>query len=228
MKTTQVIDTTTAYAGRGANPEALVRLETGARLAQLRPAAIMLALMVLLTGLAYPLAMTGIAATVFPRQATASLIERDGVVIGSALLAQGFAGPGYFHARPSAADYDAASSGASNLAPTNAELREAVQARAEAWRDLNGGEVAPIDAVTASGSGLDPHVSVANALGQVGRVAEARGTPAEAVRALVAASVEKPWLGLFGEPRVNVLLLNLALDDATPAAPSAPAEVPSE
>jgi K+-transporting ATPase ATPase C chain len=188
----------------------------------------MLALMVLLTGLAYPLAMTGIAGALFPRQATASLIERGGVVIGSALLAQGFAGPGYFHPRPSTTDYDAASSGASNLAPTNAVLIEAVQARAEAWRDLNGGEVAPIDAVTASASGLDPHISLANALGQVGRVAEARGTSAEEVRALVAASVEGRRLGLFGEPRVNVLLLNLALDDATPEAPSAPTEVPSE
>jgi potassium-transporting ATPase KdpC subunit len=209
-------------------PEGRERLESGASLALLRPAAAILGLMVLLTGLAYPLAMTGIAGLVFPRQATASLIERDGVVIGTALVAQGFESPAWFHPRPSDTGWDAADSGASNFGPSNAELIATVRERAEAWRALNGGEVVPVDAVTGSGSGLDPHISVANAMGQAARVAEARAMPEAEVRALVEAGTEGPWLGIFGEPRVNVLLLNLALDEAAPAAPVPSGEVPSE
>ena len=214
------IDAASPRPGPRAAAEPRERLESGAGLGQLRPAAVLLALMVALTGLAYPLAMTGIAGAVFPRQATASLVERDGVVVGSALLAQGFEGPDYFHPRPSATGFNAASSGASNLAPSNAALIEAVQDRAEAWRALTGGQSAPVDAVTSSGSGLDPHISVANAMGQAARVAIARDVPAEEVRTLVAAQIEGPWLGFVGAPRVNVLLLNLALDAAAPAAPA--------
>ena len=125
-------------------------------LAHFRPALVLLALMTLLTGLAYPLAMTGLATATFPEPARASLIERDGVVVGSRLLAQGFAAPGYFHPRPSAVDYDAAASGASNLGPTNAELIAVIAARAAAYRAENGVETVPIDAVTASGSGPRP------------------------------------------------------------------------
>jgi potassium-transporting ATPase KdpC subunit len=227
--TTHMHDRDRKVAGKGApRPEGRERLESGASLALLRPAAAMLGLMVLLTGLTYPLAMTGIAGLVFPRQASASLIERDGVVIGSALVAQGFESPAYFHPRPSATGWDAAESGASNLGPSNADLIAAVRERAEAWRALNGGEVVPVDAVTGSGSGLDPHISVASALGQAARVAEARGIPEDELRALVEAATEGPWLGIFGEPRVNVLLLNLALDAASPATPAPAEEVPSE
>lgn len=217
----RTIDATSARPAPGAATAPRERLENAASLAQLRPAAVLLALMVALTGLAYPLAMSGIAAAVFPRQATGSLVERDGVVVGSALIAQDFQAPGYFQPRPSAVGFDAASSGASNLAPTNAALIEAVQNRAEVWRALNGGQSVPVDAVTSSGSGFDPHISVANALGQAARVADARGLSAEQVRALVAEQTEAPWLGLMGAARVNVLLLNLALDAAAPAAPAA-------
>ncbi len=171
------------------------RLESGAGLTQLRSAAVLLALMVAL--------------------------KRDGVVVGSALVAQDFRSPGYFHPRPSAVGFDAASSGASNLAPTNAALIEAVRDRAEAWRALNDSRTAPVDAVTSSGSGLDPHISVANAMGQAARVADARGIPAGQARALVAEQTEAPWLGFVGAPRVNVFLLNLALDAAAPAASAA-------
>ncbi|MCU0259349.1 MAG: K(+)-transporting ATPase subunit C [Solirubrobacteraceae bacterium] len=148
-------------------------------------------------------------------------LKRDGVVVGSALVAQDFRSPGYFHPRPSAVGFDAASSGASNLAPTNAALIEAVRDRAEAWRALNDSRTAPVDAVTSSGSGLDPHISVANAMGQAARVADARGIPAGQARALVAEQTEAPWLGFVGAPRVNVFLLNLALDAAAPAASAA-------
>jgi potassium-transporting ATPase KdpC subunit len=214
------IDAIPTRPGPRANAEPRERLENAVSFAQLRPAAVLLAIMVVLTGLAYPLVMTGISATIFPRQATGSLIERDGIVVGSALVAQDFRAPGYFHPRPSTAGFDAASSGASNLAPTNAALIEAVRDCAEDWRSLNGGQTAPVDAVTTSGSGLDPHISVANAVGQMARVADARGVPVEDVRSLVAAQAEGPWLGFVGAPRVNVLLLNLALDAAAPAAPA--------
>jgi K+-transporting ATPase ATPase C chain len=187
----------------------------------LRPALVLLALMTLLTGLAYPLAMTGLAITLVPDRARASLIERDGVVIGSRLVAQGFRAPGYFHPRPSAVDYDAAASGASNLGPTSAALIAAVAERTAAYRAENGVEVVPIDAVTASGSGLDPDISLADAGVQTRRVAAARGVEAEEVAAIVDREAQGRLLGVFGTPRVNVLDLNLALDDAFPL-PSAP------
>ena len=182
----------------------------------LRPALVMLGLMVGLTGLAYPLAMTGLAQALFPAQANASLIERDGRIVGSALVAQAFTADHYFHPRPSAAEFDATDSGASNLGPTNAELIAQVAERAEAFRQAHGVTRVPIDAVTASASGLDPHISLENARLQAARVAEARDVPTREVLALVNAQAERPWLGLFGADRVNVLLLNLALDDRLP------------
>ena len=174
----------------------------------------MLVLMTLLTGVAYPLAITGVAQVVFPRQANGSLIEKDGAVIGSALLAQGFAKPEYFHPRPSAAGkngYDAASSGGSNQGVTTKANNDAIARRAAAEKNESG--PVPADLVTASGSGLDPHVSPAAALYQVPRVAKARNLPEEKVRELVEAHVEDRTLGFLGEPRVNVLELNLALDE---------------
>lgn len=191
-------------------------------LTHLRPALVMLALMVGLTGLAYPLAMTGIAQAIFPAQANASLIERDGRIVGSALVGQAFTADHYFHPRPSAVAFDATDSGATNLGPTNAELIAEVAARAEAFRVAHGVSVVPIDAVTASASGLDPHISLQNARLQAGRVAEARGVELRAVLALVNAAAEGPWLGLFGQSRINVLMLNLSLDDALPLPPSDP------
>ena len=185
-------------------------------LTHLRPALVMLGLMVGLTGLAYPLAMTSFAQAVFPAQSNANLIERDGQIIGSALVAQGFTAEHYFHPRPSAADFDATDSDASNFGPTNAELIAQVAARADAFRADHEVTVVPIDAVTASGSGLDPHISLQNARMQAGRVAAARGVEPRAVLDLVNAQAEAPWLGLFGTDRVNVLLLNLSLDEALP------------
>jgi K+-transporting ATPase ATPase C chain len=180
----------------------------------LRPAATLLALLTLLTGIAYPLAMTGLAQAVLPHQANASLVTREGRVVGSALVGQAFVSAGYFHPRPSAVGHDAAAAGASNLGPTNAALIAETAARAADFRRINGVETVPIDALTASGSGLDPHISPANAAAQAARVAAARGVAPGAVRALVDEAVEAPWLGLFGAPHVNVLLLNLALDAA--------------
>jgi K+-transporting ATPase ATPase C chain len=188
----------------------------------LRPAIVMVLGFTLITGLAMPLAMTGIAQLVFPWQANGSLIERDGKVIGSALIGQDFTGPRSFHPRPSAtteADpenagktrptpYNAAASAASQAGPTNGSLLASVRERVEG----NGPAPVPADAVTTSGSGVDPHISPANALRQVARVATARGLPEERVRALVAEHTEGREFGLFGEPRVNVLQLNLALD----------------
>lgn len=174
----------------------------------------MLALMTLLTGVAYPLVITGVAQVVFPRQADGSLIEKNGAVIGSALLAQGFAKPEYFHPRPSAAGkngYDATSSSGSNEGVTTKTNNDAIAQRAAA--EKNDGSPVPADLVTASGSGLDPDVSPAAALYQVPRVAKARNLPEEKVRALVEAHVEDRTFGFLGEPRVNVLELNLALDE---------------
>ena len=183
--------------------------------AHLRPAVTLCLLFTVLTGLGYPLAITGIAQVLFPAKANGSLIERDGVVIGSSLIAQPFAGAGYLHPRPSASGWNAAGTGASNLGPTSAALIAAVAERRAVWEATND-ETAPIDAVTASGSGLDPDVSVANAIGQVERIAAARAVDPAVIRALIEAAVEPPLMGLFGQARVNVLLTNIALDGAFP------------
>jgi K+-transporting ATPase ATPase C chain len=182
-------------------------------LAHLRPAIALTLLFTLLTGLAYPFAMTGAAQALFPTAANGSLIDRDGATVGSALIAQPFAGAGYLHPRPSASEWNAAGTGASNLGPTSAALIAAVAERRAAWEAENGAP-APIDAVTASGSGLDPHISPENALAQADRIAMARGVDPAGVRAIIDAAVEGRVLGLYGEPRVNVLLANIALDDA--------------
>ena len=192
---------------------------------QLRPAISLAVLLTILLGLVYPLTITGIAQPVFPFQANGSLLRDDfGTVVGSALIGQEFTSPGYFHGRPSVtvdADsgedrpYNAANTTASNLAPTNQKLIDTVEARTRAYRELNGlsSETrVPVDAVTSSGSGLDPHITPANARLQVTRVAQARGLNQEAVAALVDAHTEGRTFGLLGEPRVNVLGLNRALD----------------
>jgi len=173
-----------------------------------RPALVLTGLMFVLTGLAYPAAMTGIAQLAFPHQANGSLVTHGGQVIGSELIAQGFAGPGYFHPRPSAAGkgYDPTQSGGSNLGPTSKPLLDRVTADALA----NPG--APADMLTTSGSGLDPDISPENAEYQVARVATARHLPERKVFMLVEGTVEMPFLGFVGEPHVNVLKLNLALD----------------
>jgi K+-transporting ATPase ATPase C chain len=188
-------------------------------LTHLRPAIALTVVFTLLTGLAYPLVMTGAAQTLFPAAANGSLIEADGATVGSFLIAQPFTGAGYLHPRPSASGWNAAGTGASNLGPTSAALIATVADRRAAWETANGA-TAPIDAVTASGSGLDPHISPENALAQVGRIAAARGVDEGAVRRLIDATTEGPFLGLYGEPRVNVLLTNIALDEALPMPPA--------
>ncbi len=182
----------------------------------------------LLTGIVYPLAVTGIAKVLFPRRAEGSLVtDERGRVVGSELLAQAAASPGYFQPRPSAAGddgYDPMSSGGSNLGPTSRKLRDQAADRLAALRKANPDApgAPPVELVTASGSGLDPHLSPAAALWQVARVAKARGVSPERVRALVEENVEARDLGVLGEPRVNVLLLDLALDRRFGAAPATP------
>jgi K+-transporting ATPase ATPase C chain len=187
----------------------------------LRVAVLMTVVLTVLFGLVYPLIMTGLGQVLFPSQANGSLVrDSSGNVIGSALLAQGFTQPQYFHPRPSAAGtdgYDPTSSGASNLGPTSQKLIDTVRDRADAYRSENGlaaDAQVPVDAVTASASGLDPDISPANALLQVGRVAGARGLSADQVRNLVNQYTEGRTLFILGEPRVNVLKLNLALDNS--------------
>ncbi|MGE0383232.1 MAG: potassium-transporting ATPase subunit KdpC [Gammaproteobacteria bacterium] len=184
---------------------------------QLRPALSLLVLLTLVTGVAYPLLVTGISELAFLDRAHGSLIVRDGKVAGSALVGQGFAGQGHFWSRPSATGpygYNAGASSGSNLGPTNPALTDAVKARIETLRAAHPQATAPVpvDLVTSSGSGLDPHVTPAAAAWQVERVAQARGLPAERVRTLVAEHTEPPQWGVLGEARVNVLRLNLALD----------------
>src|SRR5512147_1480853 len=184
---------------------------------QLRPALVSLAALTLITGLLYPLMITGIAPMLFPRQANGSLILKDRQPIGSTLIGQPFDAPKYFWSRPSATlpfTYNAAASSGSNLGPTNDALMKAVQARIDMFKAADPGNPLPIpvDLVTASGSGLDPHISPAAAEYQVHRIAQVRGLDETVVRRLVAQHTEGRQLGVLGEPRVNVLTLNLALD----------------
>lgn len=185
---------------------------------QLPTAVAVFVLFSVLTGLVYPLLVTGIAQVAFGSRADGLLVERDGAVVGSALIGQAFAGAAYFHPRPSAAGdgYDAMASAASNLGPSNPELLGAVAERRAEYRRVNGlaaGDRVPVDAITGSGSGLDPHISPANARLQARRVAEARGMPLERVLRLVDEATEGRALGFLGDPGVNVLELNLALDE---------------
>jgi K+-transporting ATPase ATPase C chain len=186
-------------------------------LAHLRAAIVSLVLLSVVTGIAYPAIVTAIAQAVFPRQANGSLIVKDGKAVGSALIGQPFDDPKYFWGRPSATSpfgYNAGASSGSNLSPTNPVLIKAVQERVDALRTADPGNAAPVpvDLVTASGSGLDPHISPAAALYQVRRVAKARGLDEPRVRQLIEQHTEGRQLGFLGEPRINVLALNLALD----------------
>jgi K+-transporting ATPase ATPase C chain len=199
-------------------------------LKEIRPAIVLLVGLILITGLIYPLAITGVAQVVFPSQAQGSLIEQNGKVIGSALIGQPFKDDKYFHGRPSAttapdpkdssktvdAPYNAANSGGSNMGPTSKALAERIKGDVEALKQENPSGTIPVDLVTTSGSGLDPDISPEAARFQVPRVAKARGLPEERVHALVESQVKGRTFGLLGEPRVNVLELNLALDKLRP------------
>jgi K+-transporting ATPase ATPase C chain len=187
--------------------------------AELQRAVLMTLVLTVVTGLLYPLAVTGLAGLLFPYQAAGSLIMRDTTVIGSGLIGQSFSGARYFHPRPSAAGdkgYDATASGGSNLGPIDRRLIDRVQEAVTALRADNQSAAVPVDLVTTSGSGLDPHITPAAAEFQVSRVARERGVPEEQIRSLVRRHTQGRQLGLLGEPRVNVLQLNLALDAMAP------------
>jgi K+-transporting ATPase ATPase C chain len=191
-------------------------------LSELKPAILITIVLTVLTGILYPLAMTGVAQTLFYKQANGSLIVRNGTVIGSEIIGQNFTKPEYFHPRPSAAGsngYDATASGGSNLGPTNPALADRLNKDAAQFRKDNPDFSGPIpaDAITTSASGLDPEISPANAMAQAARVAQARQASKDAVENLVRANTQQRDLGFLGEPRVNVLKLNLALDQSIPA-----------
>ena len=183
-----------------------------------RPAIVGAALAVTLCGLAYPTLGSVLGAALFPAQAAGSLVWREGAAVGSALVAQPFADARYLQPRPSAVGFDPRAAAGSNQAPSHPALRQRMQSEAQAVAAREGIALAevPVELISASGSGLDPHLSPAAAELQVPRIARARGLDPAAVRALIAAHTDGPWLGVFGEPRVNVLAVNLALDDATP------------
>jgi K+-transporting ATPase ATPase C chain len=187
-------------------------------LKELKPAILITFVLTIITGILYPLAVTGVAQAMFHNKANGSLVERNGKVVGSEIIGQTFTKPEYFHPRPSQNSYDAANSGGSNLGPTNPALADRLKKDGVAFRKDNPDFSGPIpaDAITASASGLDPEISPANALAQVARVAKARGASSDSLRSLVEGNTQRRDLAVLGEPRVNVLKLNIALDEAYP------------